>query len=143
MSNGDASIDATVLTAAMDRLIPAIGITPAAGAMGIAAEVEERGRVLDRHWAGLLALLDALPADFSGLSSEQQDDALRSFEGEDPTHFGLALDLIYTVYYMQPWAHHRLGWHGRTPQPDGNTLEPFDQAVLETARKRAPLWRKV
>ncbi len=142
MSDGNAGIDARALTAVMDRLIPAVGITPGAGSIGLVAEVEERGRALDRHWAGLLALMNELPAGFSALSGEQQDGALRSFEEEDPTHFGLALDLIYSVYYMQPWANHRLGWHGRTPQPDGNTLEPFDETVLETARKRPPLWRK-
>ena len=143
MSDGsDTRIDSGVLTAALDRLVPAIGDTPGAGTMGLAAEIEEQGRTSDRHWAGLLALINGLPADYSALSGEQQDRALRVVESDNPGQFGLALDLIYTVYYMQPSAHQRLGWHGRTPQPDGNTLELFDETVLETARKRAPLWRK-
>lgn len=31
----------------------------------------------------------------------------------------------------------------RPPQPEGYELEPFDDAVLETIRKRGPLFRAV
>ena len=40
-------------------------------------------------------------------------------------------------------VHKRIGWDGQPPQPQGYEMDPWDESVLENARKREPFWRKV
>ena len=82
-------------------------------------------------------------SEFLSKNSDGQDEALRGVENGQPTAFNLWLDVVYTIYYMQPKVHARLNWHGRSPQPDGNVMPPWDESVLEVTRKREPFWRKV
>ena len=96
-----------------------------------------------RFNSALETVATALPDGFDSLDAGAQDDALRDIESANPEAFGLFLDITYSFYYMRPEVHERLNWHGRAPQPEGNELPPFDDSVLEVARQRAPLWRKV
>ena len=137
------STDLILLSAALDRVVPAIGDLPGAGAMGLAEVIVENGRQDRRFETALKTVADALPDDFASLDPAAQDDALRNIESAQGEAFGLFLDITYSFYYMRPEVHERLNWHGRAPQPEGNELPPFDDSVLEIARQRAPLWRKV
>ena len=137
------TIDIGLLTAALDRVVPAIDDLPGAGAMGLAEVIAENGRQDRRFEAALDAVSSALPDGFASLDPAAQDNALRQIEADKPDAFSLFLDITYSFYYMRPEVHARLSWHGRTPQPDGNELPPFDDSVLEVARMRAPLWKKV
>lgn len=137
------STDLSLLSAALDRVVPAIGDLPGAGAMGLAEVIVENGRQDRRFETALKTVADALPDDFASLDPAAQDDALRNIESAQGEAFGLFLDITYSFYYMRPEVHERLNWHGRAPQPEGNELPPFDDSVLEIARQRAPLWRKV
>ena len=137
--------DVNLLSAAMDRVIPAVDDLPGAGSMGLADEVVERSRTDERFWSALQAVLEGIAGaeDFTSLDGDGQDDVLRGVENAARAPFGLWLDVVYTVYYMQPAVHRRLKWHGRPPQPEGNVMPPWDESVLETIRKREPFWRKV
>ncbi len=137
------SIDTTSLSAALDRVVPAIGNLPGAGAMGLADVIAENAQKDHRFNSALETVSAALPDVFDSLDAGPQDDALRDIESANPAAFGLFLDITYSFYYMRPEVHERLNWHGRAPQPEGNELPPFDDSVLEVARQRAPLWRKV
>ncbi|MCH8223292.1 MAG: hypothetical protein IH868_07775 [Chloroflexi bacterium] len=137
------STDLSLLSAALDRVVPAIGDLPGAGAMGLAEVIVENARQDRRFETALKTVADALPDDFASLDPAAQDDALRNIESAQGEAFGLFLDITYSFYYMRPEVHERLNWHGRAPQPEGNELPPFDDSVLEIARQRAPLWRKV
>ena len=137
------STDLSLLSAALDRVVPAIGDLPGAGAMGLAEVIVENARQDQRFETALKTVADALPDDFASLDPAAQDDALRNIESAQGEAFGLFLDITYSFYYMRPEVHERLNWHGRAPQPEGNELPPFDDSVLEIARQRAPLWRKV
>jgi hypothetical protein len=79
---------------------------------------------------------------FVGLSGDEQDTAIRSFETDNPSQFGVLLDISYIVYYKNPDVHARIGWESRPPQPEGNVMTPWDESVLEKIRQRAPFWRK-
>ncbi len=135
----------------MDRLIPAVDDLPGAGSMGLAPEVERIAGKVPRLHASMLRAMGALALDlhahatggFVALTGEQKDEAIRAIEGAMPDDFANFLELVYLAYYADTRVHKRIGWHGRAPQPEGYVLEPFDESVLETVRKRAPFWRKV
>lgn len=137
-------IDSILLTAALDRVIPPVDDFPGAGEMGLSGEVINRCGADFRFSEAIRVVVDLLPAanDFMKLDGEAQDEALRAVELSHPDYFGLWLDVIYTIYYMQPEVHVRLNWHGRSPQPDGNSMPPWDDSVLNVVRARDPFWRK-
>lgn len=134
-----------LLTAALDRIIPPVDDLAGAGGMGLAEEVVERSHQDDRFWNALSTVLTKLAAsgEFAEKDGDAQDDVLRGVESEHLDAFNLWLDVVYTIYYMQPEVHKWLGWHGRPPQPDGNVMPPWDESVLDKIRKREPFWRKV
>lgn len=143
--------DRETLRAVLDRLVPAAGELPGAGAMGLAEPVErhaERSQVMK---SALVAVLDALSLDpglhvaggFQALKPEQQDEAIHTIEVSMGDQFLQLLRLVYTVYYGDPRVHARVGWPSKPPQPEGFELPPFDEAVLEKIRRRQPFWRKV
>ena len=137
------STNLSLLAAALDRVVPAVATLPGAGAMGLADVIVKSARQDQRFKAALETVAAALPDGFESMGAENRDEALREIEIAQAEAFGLFLDITYSFYYMRPDVHERLGWHGRTPQPDGNELPPFNDSVLEVARQRAPLWRKV
>lgn len=151
LSEEQGRLDSSTLAAAMDRVIPTAAGLPGAGAMGVGPEIE--ARAASQSWldSAVKAVLDALAREaseqgkerFDQLDPEGQDAVLQRVESSFPDEFGSFLDLVYTVYYMQPEVHRAIGWHGRTPQPDGNEMAPFDESVLAVACKREPFWRKV
>jgi hypothetical protein len=79
---------------------------------------------------------------FNSLAPEQQDDAIRAFEADSAELFDVLLSISYIVYYKDSRVHDRIGWNGKSPQPDGNEMEPWDESVLENMRKREPFWRR-
>jgi len=133
-----------LITAVLDRALPPVGNLPGAGGMGLSEEVIKRCAADFRFSDALDAVVEALPSpgDFAALDDDGRDEALRAVESSNPDAFGLWLDVVYTVYYMQPDVHKRLNWHGRSPQPDGNTMPPWDESILGVIRQREPFWRK-
>ena len=133
-----------VLQAVMDRLVPPIDDLPGAGAMGLLDQVEAMARAHPPFHLALLALLGGLPAaTFATRASADQDQAIARFEMAHPTVFNAALEVVYLAYYADPRVHGRIGWRGGPLQPDGFTLPPFDEAILEKPRQRQPFWRRV
>jgi hypothetical protein len=43
---------------------------------------------------------------------------------------------------MLPRVHAKIGHDSRPPQPLGHDLPPFDPALLDAQRLRAPFWRR-
>ncbi len=129
------------LAAAMDRLIPPVDDVPGAGAM-LEAALAMAARH-DRFRTVPTAFAAALPADFAGLPAAAQDAALRAVEQTALPLFREMLELVTLAYYADPRVHARIGWRSGPLQPRGFPLPPFDEAVLATARRRAPFWRGV
>ena len=75
------------------------------------------------------------------LSGEAQDAVLAGIEKAHPAIFNALLDVVYLAYYSDPRVQRRIGWRSGPLQPRGFPLAPFDEAILETARRRKPLWR--
>ena len=132
----------TVLRAVMDRLVPAVDDLPGAGTMGLLDRVEAMAGAHHPFHFALLALLGGLPAaTFAGLAGADQDKAIARFETAHPAVFNAALEVVYLAYYADPRVHGRIAWRGGPLQPDGFTLPPFDEAILDKGRRRPPFWR--
>ncbi len=140
-----------LLTAALNRIIPAEGDLPGAGALGVAAVIE---RTLAISLALRRLFLDGLlqialtttrhasgNAAFATLPDKIQDDVLRTVEGAHPAFFAALIDHTYRNYYADARVHRLIGWDSRPPQPLGHHLAPFDPALLERQRARLPFWR--
>lgn len=91
--------------------------------------------------AALARVLEALPPDFAA----GDEDALRLIEQGDSDAFGRVVAAAYLAYYTDPQVRvvleHVTGYSARPPQPLGYELPPFDDALLERQRQRAPYWR--
>ena len=139
-------VDEAVLLALLDRLLPAVEDLLPAGQMGMANEVIQLAGKQNRFRGLFSKAMDSFVStnpSFVGLSGDEQDTAIRSFETDNPSQFGVLLDISYIVYYKNPDVHARIGWESRPPQPEGNVMIPWDESVLEKIRQRAPFWRKV
>ncbi len=132
------------LRAALDRLVPPVDGLPGAGSLGVLDDVKRMGAQHPRYRQSLPrfgeALLATEPA-FAAVAGEAQDAALRRIEAGSPSEFALFLELVYFAYYSRPEVHARIGWRTGPLQPLGFALSPFDEAVLDTTRQRAPFWR--
>jgi hypothetical protein len=130
------------LRAIMDRLVPPVDDLAGAGTMGLLGEVETMAARHPPFHRALLRMLDAVAANAFSQAGPAQDTAIRAFEQAEPAVFKTVLDVVYIAYYGDERVHRRIGWRTGPVQPRGFTLAPFDQAMLETARQRAPFWRR-
>ena len=141
-----ASQHSRLLEAIMDRMIPAVGDLPSAGQMGLIDEIVElaakQKRFEDLFHSAITAFESKNP-DFLTSSESVQDENLKTFELNTPEHFNTIRTIVYIVYYKDFRDHKRSGWDGQPPQPQGYEMDPWDESVLENARKREPFWRKV
>ena len=141
-----ASQHSQLLEAIMDRMIPAVGDLPSAGQMGLIDEIVELAAKQKRfedlfHYA--ITAFESKNPDFLTSSESVQDENLKTFESNNPEHFNTIRTIVYIVYYKESRALKRIGRDGQPPQPQGYEMDPWDESVLENARKREPFWRKV
>jgi hypothetical protein len=131
-----------LMRAVMDRLVPPVDDLPGAGTMGLLAEVEAMAQRHAPYGRALLRFVEALAAGFPADAGPAQDSAIEAFERAQPSVFQAVLELVYLAYYADARVHARIGWRTGPVQPRGFSLPPFDDAILETARQRAPFWRQ-
>ena len=74
------SANLSLLSAALDRVVPAIGDLPGAGAMGLAEVIVDKAGEDQRFESALKTVANALPTDFASLDAGDQDAALREIE---------------------------------------------------------------
>ena len=131
------------MRAIMDRLVPPVDDLPGAGTMGLLADVETMAARHQPFHRALLRMLEDVATDaFPAQAGPAQDAAIRAFERAEPAIFKTVLEVVYLAYYGDERVHRRIGWRTGPLQPRGFTLPPFDEAILEKARERAPFWRR-
>ncbi len=139
-----------LLRSILNRIVPASGAFPGAGDLDIASYIDVVvGRSMDLKWLfaqGMARIEGSSHAQyaqaFAGLSDGQKDAILRHVESANPDFFAALVLHTYSGYYSHPTVIQLLGLELRPPQPGGYQLEPLDLSLLETVKRRAPIYRE-
>ncbi len=136
-----------LLTSVLNRLVPARENLRGAGDLDVGDSIEAsmagsprlRRLLLD----GLVEITIASEGQpFVDLDPAAQTRVLETVEQEHPAFFVALVDHTYRGYYTMPAVHAAIGYESRPPQPRGYRLPPFDPALLDQQRTRAPFWRR-
>ena len=137
-----------LLTAVLNRIIPAEGDLPGAGDLGLSkfvASVAAGSPASVRLFnLGLRQIDIASPKgnSFIEISAQEQDTALKSVESSSPEFFQALVHQTYNGYYTHQQILEKIGYAPHAPQR-GEQLELLDERLLDKQRKRAPFWTKV
>ena len=137
-----------LLSAALNRIVPARGEMPAAGDLGIAEFVESVAAGSSAKRRNLLEGLVRIElaaaergGDFAALAADAQTDALRSVEAAAPAFFQELVTQTYRGYYTNETVFELLSY--RAPNREGYDPIPFDESLLEPVRQRGQTWTPV
>lgn len=133
-----------VLRAAMDEMVPGVEGMPAASEAGSVDYIEQAAPQIEGLVVQLRAGLAKLGGRFADLPSTARVEMLKKVENEtDPEFFRALRDMVYEAYYTRPEVWRRLNYQPHPTDHSGPSMEPFDESVLEQARKRGKLYREV
>ena len=135
----------TLLSAVLNRIVPASGDMPAAGDLGIAdfvasvaaASTGKRRTLLD----GLVRIelvASERGGSFAALAEAAQTDALRAVQASSPEFFQELVTQTYRGYYTNETVCGALGY--RPPNREDYDPRPFDQSLVEPVRQRGQMW---
>ena len=138
-----------LLSAVLDRILPAGAQLPGAGQLDIGNYVDGVAglEVLTRRllWDGLKAIevagSQAASGGFSALPNPDKDGALKRVESDAPGFFQMLVQLAYAGYYTDPQVLRAKGLSTSAPQPAGYKMPPFDDSLLEGVRRRGKAYR--
>ena len=137
-----------LLTAVLNRIIPADSDLPGAGDLGLSQFVASAAagspasvRLLTQ---GLRQIDIASPkgSSFIDLSAKGQDTALKAVESSSPEFFQALVLQTYNGYYTHQQILEKIGYAPHAPQR-GEQPELLDETLLDKQRERAPFWTKV
>lgn len=134
-----------LMTAALNRIVPAVNEMPAAGDVGIGdfvASVAAGSAASRRLLLQGLVQVELAAAErggaFASLSAELQTDALKSVEATEPAFFQFLVTQTYRGYYTNETVTNLLSY--RAPNREGYDPLPFDESLLEPVRQRGQIW---
>ena len=136
-----------LLTAVLDRLIPAEGRMPGAGEVGVVEFVEgvavKNLRLRRLFIEGLahieITAMQSGAGEFQDLADAAKDETLRQVEAAHSTFFQELVSQTYNGYYTNPQVFEIIDYS--IPNPEDYRPEPFDESLLKKQRQRAPFWR--
>lgn len=140
-----------LLTAILNRIIPAGDRFPGAGDRGVAsyldAVIAQSPPDLRRLFTEGIAQIEILSQErygqaFTSLPENQQEAALRQVESTHAEFFATLVLHTYSGYYSHPEVVRLLGPDVGPPQPGGYHLEPLDLGLLESVKRRGPMYRE-
>lgn len=142
------------LEAVVDTLLPGLPATTRAAALPPASQVGV-AQQLARHLAthrdhdlleeALTAIID-VAGDRQAFIMAQKDAAtgiLNQIEQTLPLAFQALLFVVSADYYEAAAVLQAFGWPTSPPQPQGYSLPPFNEALLQPVKKRPSLWRPI
>jgi hypothetical protein len=141
----------TLLTAVLDRLVPANGALPAAGELGIGAFVErvaggdpQLTRLFNEGLRQIeIAASQQHDSGFLALAADAQDSVLRGVEAADSVFFEQLVRQTYNGYYTDARVFEHIGYDLPSPPVPGAQPELLDESLLDKQRQRAPFWTRV
>ena len=137
-----------LLTAVLNRIIPAEGDLPGAGDLGlsqfVAGAAAGSPASVRLFTLGLRQIDIASPKgkSFIDLSTQEQDTALKAVESSAPEFFQALVLQTYNGYYTHQQVLEKIGYAPHAPQR-GEQPELLDERLLGKQRERAPFWTKV
>jgi hypothetical protein len=134
-----------LLRAVLNRIVPAHGELAGAGDLDVGESIERtlvESTRLRRLFLDGLDEIAIAGADFVELDPARQVSVLQTIEERWPEFFAALVEHTYRGYYILPAVQIAVGFDPRPPQPLGHELPPFDPAVLDLQRQRAPFWRR-
>jgi hypothetical protein len=125
-----------VLALVLNRIIPAHGIVPGAGDLGVAGFIDQALEAAPHLRARIVGLLASLPDEqtLRQLPDAELDALLQRLESDQRHSFDLLLQATYTGYYSHAQVQNALGWVD--PVDSGYGMVPFDDGSLESVRLR-------
>lgn len=134
-----------MLSAVLNRIVPAKENVPAAGDLGIAGFVESvaagsnpKRRLLMEGLVQIELAASERGGPFTALAEPAQSEALRAVESDNPEFFQELVTQTYRGYYTDQTVCIELGY--RPPNRDDYDPLPFDESLLEPVRQRGKIW---
>ena len=150
-ATGFSADELRTLSCVLDLLIPpsSDGRMPGAGEVGIGARIDElaqRDPGLRAVVVAGVAALDAVArasgaTGFEALAGTERLAVLHEISAGEPGFVPSLIFHTYAGYYQEGRVLEGLGLDPRPPFPTGHPLEPFDEALLDSVRRRAKLYR--
>ena len=134
---------AILLTAVLNRLVPADDEMPAAGDLGVAQFIDGVMHEAPHMRQPILSVIDRVALSGSAIqwNGADLDALLTRVERDDKVSFDALLEVTYTAYYSHPDVLHAIGWI--PPGKEADTSEFFDPSLLDDVRKMGPRYRQV
>jgi len=141
----------SLLSAVLNRIIPAKDELPGAGNLGVGAYIEEtvsaatsQTRLFNDGLAQIaVAAGQSSAKSFEGLPEAAKDELLRSVETAHPAFFDQLVLQTYNGYYTNPEVFKIIGYEVPKLAPPGSQPELLDTSLLDQQRQREPFWKKV
>jgi hypothetical protein len=144
-------LDATqraLLRSILNRIVPSRADLPGAGDLDVGDSIERtlvaspRLRRLFLDGLREVEIMAGFAPEFVHLEAARQTGVLETVEQNAPAFFVALVEHTYRGYYALAAVQLAVGFEPRPPQPLGHTLPPFDPALLDQQRQRAPFWRQ-
>ena len=138
-----------LLNAILDRIIPPGDGVPGASEVGAAEHVEGISGVSPQSRALLTKGLKAIEATsgrthsvaFVTLSDGEKTEVLKQVESQHTEFFAVLVRETYSGYYSSSEVLRIKGLPLSAPQPQGYEIEPFNESLLDSVRKRGKAYR--
>ena len=134
-----------LLTAVLNRIVPAHADMPAAGDLGvadfvanIAAAATHRRRILLDGLAQIEIAAQERGASFDALPPATQTATMQAVADANPAFFQELVTQTYRGYYTNATVFDQLKY--RPPNRADYHPQPFDESLLEPVRQRGPIW---
>lgn len=134
-----------LLSAVLNRIVPASRDMPAAGDLGIAGFVESvaaastgKRRILTDGLIQIEIAASERGGAFASLSGTAQTEALQAVASASPVFFQELVTQTYRGYYTNETVCRVLGY--RPPNREDYDPLPFDESLLEPVRQRGQVW---
>ena len=136
-----------LLTAVLNRIVPANGEMPAAGELGVAEFVASiaaadgathRRRILLDGLAQIEIAAQERGGAFAALPPATQTATLQAVADAMPAFFQELVTQTYRGYYTNATVFDLLQY--RAPNRADYAPKPFDESLLEPVRQRGPIW---
>mgnify|MGYP001263770675 FL=1 len=123
----------------LNIILPPIENLPGAGDLGIAKEMFRMSNEHDRYSGVIKNSIELINKIYQPEITEK----IKILETNEPKLFSLLLEIIYIAYYSNVDVQKRIKWRPGPLQPQGFSIQKWDEKVLNQIKKRKEFWKKI